>query len=142
MQLSRGAWRLFKLIDNFIRKYKRSFFAGQRWIAGRLKCSVRSVKYWLAELLSSGYVQRKRRSQRTAEITILRSIFAPQIAPQIAPRIKEEPSVVASSKEEYTLPLKKPQEQAQYHDERRQLEEAFDRAQLERLNRIARERYA
>lgn len=91
--LSRGARRLFQLIQNFTRRYRRPFFASQLWVAGHLKASIRSVKRWYAELLGSGFIAQKRRSQRSAEIIVLRSILAPQMAPQMAPRYKEDSGV-------------------------------------------------
>jgi hypothetical protein len=90
MQLSRGARRLFLLIEDFVKRYGRPFFASQLWIARRIGVCVRMVKYYFAELKRGRFIAQKRRSQMSAEITILRPIIAPQIAPQIAPRYKEE----------------------------------------------------
>jgi hypothetical protein len=91
--LSRGATRLFNLIQNFIVRYRRPFFASQAWIKTHLKCSMRSVQRWFAELIAGGFIAQKRRSQRTAVCSILRPILAGQMAGQMAGRYKEEPTV-------------------------------------------------
>ena len=91
--LSRGACRLFRLIQSFVARYKRPFFAKQAWVAKHLQCSIRSVKRWYKELIDAGMILQRRRSQKAAEIIILRANLAPQMAPQMAPHYKEEPSV-------------------------------------------------
>ena len=37
MQLSRGARRLFQLIQSFVKRYGRPFFATQRWVAAHFE---------------------------------------------------------------------------------------------------------
>lgn len=104
MNPSRGARRLFQLIHRFIHKYGQ-FFASQEWIAAKLKASIRSVKRWTAELLSGGFIARKRRAQQTATYEIIKDLqtilaphLAPQMAPQVAPHIKEEWGLTPSEK--------------------------------------------
>lgn len=105
--LSRGARALFQLIHRFINRYG-NFFAGQAWIAERLKASVRTVKRWLSELVRGGYVEASRRPNRTSMYRIIRHIesnLAPPMAPPMAPPLKEEPSVVTLSERK---PARKP----------------------------------
>ena len=89
----RGARRLFPTIQSFVKRYGRPFFATQRWVAAHFGACIRSVKYWYAELIAAGSILQRRRSQRSAEIIILRSPFAPHIAPHIAPRYKVDSGV-------------------------------------------------
>jgi len=68
--LSRGGRRLFLLIQKFIRKYG-SFHASQDWIAGNLKVSKRSVKYWTAELVAKKYIVHSYGKQSSATYRII-----------------------------------------------------------------------
>jgi len=97
---SRGAMRVYRLIQGFL-SFGRTFFAGQGWIARKLKCSVRSVQRWTAELISAALIERRRRSQMTSVYIILRPLMAGQMAGQMAGRYKEEPSVVSPSEKQH-----------------------------------------
>ena len=101
MKVSRGARRLFNLIHRIIHNSKLGeCFASQAWLAERLRkeirASVRSVKRWLAELVSGGYVETMRRPNRTSVYQI-RKVLAPPMAPPMAPPLKDEPSVLTPS---------------------------------------------
>jgi hypothetical protein len=73
MKVSRGARRLYTLIEDFIHR-SGSFFASQPWIAKRLNTSTRSVQRWTAELLDKGYVFHSCGKQRSATYRILREL--------------------------------------------------------------------
>ena len=101
MNMPRGPRRLFKLIEKFVARYGAwGFFASQRWIAGKLGCSIRTVKRWTHFLIfEAKRIATRRRSQDTCVYNVL----APQMAPQMAPRIKEESATQIGS-----LPERKP----------------------------------
>lgn len=87
--LTRGARRLFQLLNRLFHKYG-VCFPSQAWIAGKLKASRRSVQYWTAELIRGKFVAQKRRAQRSAMYIVLRELpakVAPHIAPRIAPHL-------------------------------------------------------
>jgi|HubBroStandDraft_4_1064222.scaffolds.fasta_scaffold210847_2 hypothetical protein len=97
MQLSRGARRYFHLIEGFIRRTGRAFFASQRWVAAHFGVSIRAVKYWFAELLRGGFVAKTRRANKSSFVTILRRIIALPFAPRTSLPYKDEPTVVNPS---------------------------------------------
>ena len=75
MKVSRGARRLFELIHRFIHKSSTGrFFASQRWIAGNLKTSVRSVARWTAELVAGGYIIHSTGRQSKATYHVLKDL--------------------------------------------------------------------
>jgi|ERR1700728_500489 len=94
--IPRGAVHLFRLIHRLIHKGRLGLCnAGQSWmsreIAKRIRASVRSVKRWLAWLVSQGYVEVIRRPNQTSMYRIIKDL-APPMAPPMAPPLKEEPS--------------------------------------------------
>lgn len=73
MKVSRGARRLFQLIDRFIHN-RGAFFASQEWTAKHLKTSMRSVQRWTSELVDGGYVIHSSGKQRSATYRILKQL--------------------------------------------------------------------
>jgi len=91
--LSRGATRLFSLIQKFIRRYG-NFYASQAWIADHMGRTSRTIRTWTQELVKTGKISIRHRSQNTIIYSILENEISGQVSGQVSGqasgRYKEE----------------------------------------------------
>ena len=87
--LSRGATRLFSLIQKFIRRYG-NFYASQAWIADHMGRTSRTIRTWTQELVKTGKISIRHRSQNTIIYSILENEISGQVSGQVSGHYKEE----------------------------------------------------
>lgn len=121
MHLSRGARRLYHLIQGFEERARlRRCIAGQEFLRRQLRCSLRSIKRWLAELVRASLVGVIRRFRRSNAYRILAPLLAPPICFQQRSKSiqkTEQPTVVVV----WPNPERRPPDRAQTRHEPAQL---------------------